>query len=221
MKISTQRYAQDLRRYYRLPEVQVSLTLVLTLFLMAVFIVFALRPTIVSIVTLRKTIVESKKTLQQLETKVANLQVAANELETIKPFLPTLNTNIPNQGAKYAPLTFAIENLALQSGVRLESENMGPTLLFSRILTPFAPNKKQNIMALPFAVRVSGSYPNIAGFLSKLLSIERVLGVETVTIIREAGSKSEGGGVTLNVSGSAYYLADEAQLIQAMGKANK
>ena len=76
MKPSTQRYAQNLNRYYRMSAVRVSLTLVLSLFVMAIFIVFALRPTIVTIVTL-KTIAESEKTLQQLSVKMTNLQKAS------------------------------------------------------------------------------------------------------------------------------------------------
>ena len=56
----------------------------------------------------------------------------------------------------------------------------------------------------------------MAEFLKKLLSMERVVMVESITITRETEKKSENTGVALNVSGSAYYLADEAQLQKAM-----
>jgi len=216
MKINTQKYSQDLRRYYRLPAVQVSMTLVLSLFVMAIFIVFALRPTITSIVTLRKTITESKKTLGQLETKVKSLQLAANQLETIKSSLPALNTSIPNIGAQYTPLTRDIENLAINTGAQIESETLGPTLLFSRILTPFAPNKKQSVVLLPFSLRVVGDYPEVNAFLSQLLSMERIISLDSITITREASSKTTTAGVALNISGNAYYLADEGQLQKSL-----
>ncbi len=216
MNLPTQRYLHDLRKYYRLPAVQASLTLVLSLFLVAIFVAFALRPTIVSIVTLRTTIGESEKTLQQLDTKVSSLQRAAVQLESLKPFLPILNTNIPNNGAEYSPLSLAVEALARQTGTKLENESLGATLLFSRILAPFAPGKNQIVVELPFSLRVSGSYPNVSLFLTRLLSMERIVMVESITITREAENKSENAGVALNVSGSAYYLADEAQLQKAM-----
>lgn len=214
MKLPTAKYAQDLRRYYRMPAIQTSLTLVLSVFVMAVFIIFALRPTIVSIVTLKKTIAESKKTLTQLDTKVVNLQKASEVLETINPLLPVLNTSIPNSGAMYSPLSTTIEALSIQSGAKLESESLGPTLLFSRIVSPFTPNKKQNVVAMPFTVRVVGSYLSVSGFLTKLLSMERILLVESVTVTKETGAKNSEASVALSVSGSAYYLADEAQLIK-------
>lgn len=216
MKLPTQKYAQDLRRYYRLPAIQVSLTLVLSLFVAAIFIVFALRPTIVSIVTLNKTIAESNKTLQQLNTKAVALQRVSTQLEALKPFLPTFNLNIPSDGASYAPLTTAVEALAAMSGTQLESESLGATLLFSRILSPFAPNKNQSVIELPFTVRVTGNYQGVLEFLTKLMSMERVVAIESVTITRETGAKSTSAAVALNVSGSAYYLADEAQLQKSM-----
>lgn len=215
MKMTSGKYSQDLRRYYRLPAVQTSLTLVLSLFVMAIFIAFALRPTIISIVTLKKNLTESEKILKTLETKVTNLQKASTELEQIKPFLPTLNKEIPSDGAKYSPLVMAVEGLAIQSGVQLESESIGSTLLFSRLLSPFMPNKSQNIVMLPFAVRVIGSYPKVYDFLTKLVSLERIIMVETVTISREASSKNNAGLVALNISGNAYYLADEVLLKKA------
>ncbi len=216
MKPLTTRYSQDLRRYYRMPAVQVSLTLVLSLFVMAIFIVFALRPTIVTIVTLKKTIAESEKIRQQLSVKMTNLQKASVQFELLKPILPMLNSTIPNNGAEYLPLTTAIEILARQTGTQLESESLGPTLLFSRIISPFIPSKDQSVVELPFTARVIGSYPNISAFLAKLLSMERIIIIESVTITREIGSKEENTNVALNISGSAYYLADKIQLEESI-----
>ena len=215
MNLPTQKYSTDLRRYYRLPAVQISLTLVLSLFVIAIFITLALRPTIISIATLQKTITESRKTLNILDTKVANLQTASIQLETIKPYLPNLYNSIPNTGAMYSPLNAALEGLSVMSKVKLESESLGPTLLFSRVLSPLTPSKNQSVVLLPFSVRVTGSYPAISAFLKNLLSMERIVMVESVAIVKEAG-KNEVSIVSLNVSGSAYYLANEAQLEQAM-----
>lgn len=218
MNLSTQRYTQDLRKYYRLPSVQVSLAVVLSLFVMAIFIVFALRPTILAITTLQKTIDESEKTLDQLSNKVRSLQIASNQLETLRPSLGAINASIPNEGAMYSPLTKTLEVLAIQSGVKLESETLGPTLLFSRTLSPFKPGKSQSVVALPFTARVSGNYLAIDDFVTKLLTMERIISLDSATITREAGSKTTSAGVSLNVSGFAYYLADEAQLNKAISQ---
>lgn len=216
MNINTRRYSQDLRRYYRMPAVQVSLTLVLSVFLMSVFVVFALRPTILSIVNLKKTISESKKVLQQLETKVNFLQKASNQLETLRPLIPNINNSIPNNGAMYSPITLAIDELAYQVGVIVESESLGPTLLYSRILSPFTPNKNQKVVELSFSLRVSGGYSEVTDFLNMMMKMERIVLVDNVTIAKQAGAKNSTASVTMNVSGLAFYLADATQLDKAL-----
>lgn len=216
MKTISPRYNLDLSRYYRLPAVRVSLALVLSVFVVAIFISFAFRPTLVAIASLQKNITESQKTLKQLETKARALEIAAGQLEKLKPSLPSINTSIPNEGALYTPLTRDLENLAVGAGVVIESESLGPTLLFSRILSPFTPGKNQSVVSLPFAMRVSGNYPGINAYLTNLLQMERIIHLESVTINREAGSRSATGSVSMSVSGYAYYLADEAQLKKAI-----
>lgn len=221
MNISSRRYSQDLRRYYRLPAVQVSLTLVLSLFVMAIFILFALRPTIVAIVSLRQTITESESTLQKLNTKVTNLQNAANQLEALKPLLPAVNTTIPNDGSRYSQLTKDVESLAIQNGVSIESESMGSTLLFSRVLSPFVPSKNQSVVAMPYSVRVTGSFASVNGFLRGLMSMERVILVDSVTLTRDAGARTTVPIISLNISGNVYYLADQTQLDKAIPPAGR
>lgn len=217
MNLPTQKYSQDLRRYYRLPVVQMSLTMVLSLFVLSTFIIFALRPTVVSITTLKKTIAESEKTLVKLEKKITSLQNASTELEKLQQFLPILNIDIPNNGATYSPLIASVETLAYQNGIKLESESIGSTLLFSRIFAPFSPNKNQKVVSLPFSVRIVGSYPNVSAFLTKLLSMERIINIDAVTITKEATtSKDMSTTVSLNISGNAYYLADETQIEKAL-----
>lgn len=216
MKLAGRRYSQDLRRYYRLPAVQVSLTLVLSLFVMATFITFALRPTLVAITSLRQEIEESEATLRKLNSKVANLQNASNQLEAVKQYIPAVNSSIPNEGAKYPSLTRDIESIANQTGVVIVSESMGSTMLFSRLFSPFAPSKNQSVVALPYSVRVSGEFGNVNAFLRGVMAMERLVLVDSAAMTKDAGVKSATPTVSLNITGSAYYLADQAQLDKAI-----
>jgi Tfp pilus assembly protein PilO len=216
MNISAQHYARDLGRYYRQPATQVSLALVLSLFIMAVFIIFALRPTLVAVTTLQKTIAESQTILQTLDAKVSNLQKASAQLEAIKPSLANLNSSIPNDGADYGTFSKTVEQLALQDGVTLDTGSLGPTLLYSRILTVFTPDKNQNVVTLPYTIRIIGSYPSVYTFLTQILMMQRVVSVDSVTITKQAESKTNTEAVAMDIGGNAYYLASDAQLKQAL-----
>lgn len=209
MKPQRRQYSFDLKHYYRLPATQVSLTIVMSLVIVAIFAVFALRPTLVTIVTLRKTILESRKTLEQLQSKTTNVQRAAELLETIKPSLARVDLGITKEGADYRSITTQIEMITRQAGVQLQSESLGATLLYSRVIAPYNPNKDQGVVALPVTLRVSGSYTNIVDFLRALTNMERSIGVDSIVVTKEAGGREGGVAVSLNVSGYVYYLADE------------
>lgn len=216
MNLSAQHYSRNLQKYYRLPSIQVSLTLVLSLFIVAFFIIFALGPTIVAVVSLQKNITDSRTTLQQLEAKVLVLRKISTEFEVLKPSLPTLNLDIPNTGSSYSPLVLVVESLARQTGVSVQTESIGSTLLYSRILSPFTPNRVQSIVTLPLTLQVAGPYPQVSSFLSKLLSMERIVTLDSVTITRNTSTKNGDTLVSLQMSGNAYYLADDTQLKKAM-----
>lgn len=209
MKPQRRRYSFDLKHYYRLPATQVSLTIVMSLVIVAIFAVFALRPTLITIVTLRKTILESRKMLQQLQSKTTNVQRAAELLETIKSSLARVDLGITKEGADYRSITTQIEMITRQAGVQLQSESLGATLLYSRVIAPYNPNKSQGVVALPVTLRVSGSYANIVDFLRALTNMERVMGIDSIVVTKEGGSREGVVTVSLNVSGYVYYMADQ------------
>ena len=146
---TSRRLRLDLARYYRLPSVQVSLGVVLAFMIMAFFIMFAIRPTFATIVKLQKNIEESRKTLSDLETKVTALSKAALLLEKIKPQLPKIESSIPADGMRYDELAYNLEALSQNTGTTLESFTLGDSLISSRLVDAYTPNKKQEVVPTP------------------------------------------------------------------------
>ena len=70
---------------------------------------------------------------------------------------------------------------------------------------------------MPFTVRFIGNYPNVYNFLKKILSIERIIYIDSVTITKENISKNSTEGlVSMNLGGNAFYLAEEELLNKAI-----
>lgn len=206
---TSRRLRLDLARYYRLPSVQVSLGVVLAFLITAFFIMFAIRPTFATIVKLRRDLEESRKTLKELETKVSALGKAATLLEKIKPQLPLLDNSIPSEGMRYQELAYNLEALSQNSQTTLESFTLGKSIITSSLVSPYVPNKKQEVIPTPVTIRINGSYPQVNMFLSKLASTIRLTDIESVAILKDsAGSKAGGGKLTMTISGSVYYLAE-------------
>lgn len=214
---SIRKYQMDLARYYRIPAVQSSLSIVLSLFVVSFFIFFALRPTFLTVVELQKKIKTSEATLTQIKTKVEALQTAERLYEKISAELPMVETNIPSVSAGYQSLASSIEVLAQQNGVTLHSLAIGETLLYSKILSPFTPNKKQEVMAMSFNARVTGSYVGVMGFLRGILEMDRLIGTSSITLAKELVTETDTtASASLTVVGEVYYVADRLQLQRAL-----
>ncbi len=222
MKFDTAKYTRDLKKYYQIPAVQSSLTVVLSIFVIAIFISMALRPTLISITNLKGTITDANKTSQTLKAKVKTLQTASSQLELIKPLLPKLNENIPSKGVMYGDLVNTIEALAIQSGVKLDTESLGASLLFSRLDSPFHDDKNHEVVALKYNVSVTGTYPQLDQFLNSFLQMERLAMVDSINITpigagRNNAKKTE-TGLKLDVMGSVFYIADEQLILNILGE---
>ncbi len=215
---SPRRLRLDLMRYYRLPSVQVSIGVVLALFITAFFIMFAIRPTFATIVSLQKTIVESRDTLKELETKVSVLGKASTLLEKIKPQLPLLDSSIPSDGMNYDEISFSLEALAQNTEVKLESFTLGSSLLSSRLIKAYEPNKKNEVIPSPITIRINGTYPQIVSYLSRLANTIRLTSIESVAIIRDgtSSSKTGTGALTMTIGGSMYYMGDTGAITKAL-----
>lgn len=207
---SSRKLRLDLARYYRLPSVQVSLGVVLAFLITAFFIMFAIRPTLATIVTLKKNIDESRTTLKDLETKTSALAKAATLLEKIKPQIRLLETSIPPDGMRYEELAYNLEALAQSTGTNLESFALGESIVSSRLVNVYTPNKKQEIVPAMITIRINGTYPQVRAYLTRIASTIRLTSIESVAILKDGtGSRtSEGGTLTMTISGSVYYAAE-------------
>lgn len=201
-------YGVELQRYYRMPAVQASLTTVLSLFIVAFFVIVAIRPTLVTVATLKKSIESSEKTLKQLQAKERAVQQAAMVWEQLQSDLPFVNKAVPVTGAEYDVFTKSLEMLAVQSGVTLSSVTVGESLLYSEILKPYE-GRGRTVVMTPLTIRVSGSYPDIRSFFSLLTNIDRLVDIDTLSVGRDSGGKGADTNVALSLTGSVSYLADE------------
>lgn len=215
------RYQLDLSRYYRLPQTQISLGVVLSLVLVSFFGMFALRPTLVSIATLNKSITDSQKTLTQLEAKVKALQTASAKLESLRDTTTLVDYAIPTGSAGYAELSSLLTYLASQSGVTLASLTTDDALLFAKVLSPYTLTRGAQPVPLVFSVRVTGSYPAVHDYLVRLLTSDRITRLTSLTYAKEVVGKTTSTAVSLTIAGEAYYTADLVPLQKILEHAEK
>lgn len=209
------KYSFDLSRYYRTPATQVSLSLVLSIFLVTFFVLVALRPTFVTITKLKTKIETSEKTLTQLTNKAQALEQAASVWEQIQPAITYLDSGIPQNGPMYQALTKSLEVIGNEAGVEITSLLLGPGLLYSETIDAYS-GSAQEVVEMEMTTRVVGSFTQSLEFLKKLLQMNRLVGLEAVTIMKESSVTSD-SQVGMSITGTVQYLANPTLLNKAVG----
>jgi Tfp pilus assembly protein PilO len=207
--VASQKTRFGLAQYSQTPGFQGLIIVVLSVLLIVVFLMFAIKPSLVKIAELRKQVEESQKVLTQLDSKVRALESAAKNWDKIKANLGAVENAVP-MATRYRLFNRELVALAAVHQIGIANIAMSDALIFAENIDPYNPDKKMEIAGINLVFRATGDYQNLMGFVNELTNIERVVAIETINIVPD--SKIEGGGLALNITGSVYYLADTVKL---------
>lgn len=163
----------------------------------AIFSVFAVKPTVETIISLQKSISEQNELLDKVTTKADNLVLGRRnyqnidsevriKLESLIPnslFLPTIINNLN---------ALAISNQASISAIQFQPSVLEPT--------PESLNKNAGLKEITFIINTQGSYNSLVNFLTNL-SNERLIEVQSIIF-----NKTEENPLSMTINAKAYYL---------------
>jgi len=175
-----------LRLYKSKPNFKIYLELILSLSAMVIFSIFAIRPTIITIIGLNKEIRGKEETVVKLKQKIKNLQTASMTLQAEANRLPLIIQAVPNLAS---PEVFVkqIENIASQNGV---------------IILKLSASEEIN--ELPFSISVTGSYASLSSFLKSVENLRRPVKFDSFAIISSVTDLEK--ILTLTITGKLPYL---------------
>lgn len=166
--------------------------IVLTLFTVSFFGLFALMPAFSIIANLQKQLADDQKVYSALKEKLANLKNLDAQYQIIEPELELVYEAIP-LSAQAPSLIRQVEKLAEKDGVAV-------TTLDTGIINEYPLTDGNKLYSYTFTVTAEGSEANIASFLNSLITFNRVISLERVV-----SSKTEKGSVKTNVNAKAYF----------------
>ncbi len=177
---STKSVSKNLQAFYDKPVLRVSFELVMSILVVTVFAIFALRPTLITMSSLLKEIEEKQALDKALQEKIAALSTAQNEWTAYQPQFGKLERSF-FQDPSLEEVMLYLEYLARQEDVLVmnitspqiavkfdEAEGQEPVLL---ALTPYETN-----------FQAMGSYENILKFLDRIEHQQPLMSVESVQI---------------------------------------
>src|SRR3989338_2318937 len=190
-------------KYSKKPAVRTSVELLLTLFTISFFAVFALRPTAVTIARLVSDIRTQRDIEGRLTEKVDSLRKAQAVLSAEQARIVLLDQALP-RGPHPDQLVQQIEGLSQTYGVGLESLSVGKTLILGK--TDKKKAEKFGTFEVSFLVR--GDYGGTISFLEELEALRRVVNLNSVSY-GPSTKQGESGVIILTVGAQIPYYPEE------------
>lgn len=189
-------YLNILNLYKRKEDLRMFLEIILSLFAISFFSIFAIRPTFLTISTLLKEINSKKETVTKMDTKIKNLQTAQKILDQESLRIPILELSVP---AFPQPQRFVhqIEGIAMAAQVQVLGIRVDETPLKGD-----TPVKDQEMMG--FSVSATGSFQGLFSFLKNLENLRSPVKIDILGI--SLAKQEQGNILTLVVTGKVPYL---------------
>lgn len=176
-------YLNILKMYQTKPNLKIYLEIILSLITVAVFSVFAIKPTVTTIIELNNEIKAKQGMIAQMNRKITNLKTASNLLQSESQSLLLIEQAIPKTSDSEILLS-QIESLANQNQLNILNISMSDVVVSGEQVKP---TKKEealpsNAKSLDFSVSVSGDYLNLYNFLSSMERLRRPIKVNGLSI---------------------------------------
>lgn len=170
---------------------------ILTLMSVTVFIIFAIKPTIETILLLQKDLVVQKETLEKVTQKSEDLLAARQNYQNIDESTKIrIQTAIPNHPA----IRDLIESL--EDSTKITEASIS-ALQFQPIeLNPATSQNEPKLSEIKFTYNVEGSYQALLTILDNIKVSPRIISLDTLIFSKI----EEGSTLLMSVSGRAFYL---------------
>lgn len=168
--------------------------LIFTLAALSFLGVFAINPTLVTIIDLQKQLEESQDIHQKLTTKMNNLSNLQQQYNLLAGDLPVVYDAIPQQAA--VPLLVGqVEGLAKKHSLTVNSLQVSSVPLTAGNVSD------QSALSFVFSLEAEGTYENMESFLTSLTTFSRIITLETVSITKDPKRDA----LVLEIKGRQYF----------------
>lgn len=194
-------YLSRTKIFYEKPYVKPTTNLILTIGLSLFFIIFAIKSTLVTIVSLNKEIKDKRQANQILSQKIDSLKTAQITYANMLRDLPLVEAAMPEE-LDFISLAQRINFLAFSHNLTLNSASFPEFSLAlpeeTSVTTP------EGYQSFAFRISVKGSYTECKSFLKDLENIDRVL--EVASVIFNPLSVGQSSEIQMDVNLFAFWL---------------
>lgn len=185
------RYYKPLEPLIKKPQNRVYTATILSFLVISLFLWYAVKPTMQTIITLRREIKDNREISKQMEEKISALVQAQAAYQSISQELYILSEAVPRDPDPVNAL-ISIRNLAEKTGITVTSLQVPEVMLegttASQSATPGTASLPGDPQPVPFTMSLEGTYETMASFLSELVSMRRIMTIKKISIEPTAGT---------------------------------
>lgn len=222
----TSEIQQRYHKYYKVlepklktPKNKAYTTIVFSFLVVSLFGWYAIRPTIQTILLLKREISDKTQLSKKMEDKIASLIEAQAYYQEIEPLLPAVDQALP--GIPDAiPILIQLRNIASMSATSITAYQLPSVPLTGQELLPggkgiinpsaTTANKQQSF---DISLSIKGPYANLHAFIEGITLMRRIVSIESISILpNQSESQSTASAqpntklLQLALRLKAYYL---------------
>lgn len=167
-------------------------TIVLTVITLAFFGIFAINPTVSTIVKLRNEVKDNKFVDRELAQKIQNISTLQKKYTALQSDMPFILSAIP-QNSEVPLLAAQIQAIARSSNVFINN--------FQTFEVEVQKSSSKKYSSFSFALSLSGSYNDLYKFLISLSNMQRVVAIDLLSLTKKTGSSS----LEIAIKGKVFF----------------
>lgn len=191
------RYFTYIKPISKLPIIRTYGTTIFTLLVVAIFILFAIRPTVETILILQKKLEDSNSVLEKITQKANDLTAGKQNYDNLDQTIKLKISDAIPDDANLKTLVQTLEQSAIAHEASISALQIQPLVL--EVKNGSRLGKSADIS---FTFNVEGTYPELLALLQDLRVSSRLISIETLSLSKV----SEGLGLIMSITGKAYYI---------------
>ena len=203
--------------YKKNRDLKMFLELFLSLAAVGFFSVFALKPTVITIIELNKEIKSKEETIAKMDTKIKNLSLAQSVYSQEQENIKILNQAIP-EGSSVDVFTKQIEGLSVNDTSNLINLSVGRSPLIGQDTTKLSDEEKTllpaGITGVTFSLNFNSNFSSLSALLNHLENMRRPMVVNGFTLAIPT-KESVGDNLNFTISGLLPFLENTEKTANA------
>lgn len=181
----------------------------LTFFTMTIFGIFAVNPTLTTIVQLHKTLEDAQFVDQRLTQKITNLQSLNQRYITLEKDIILVDRAIPLK-PEPVRLIGQLQTIAANTNTTITSVTISQITIAGQSILQTdrsptqtdAPEGEVSTDQYTFDLTLTGAYGDLRTFLTTLTSFDRLVEIGELSLSRDS---TESTNVKINIKGTAFF----------------